>query len=465
MKAFRDPDSVLAEGLGAIRNQYKVPSAFPAAVEAGAEAAAQLQPGDHVDRTTTPFVTLDPASSTDLDQAFVIESVGTASGSDLLLHYAIADVAWFVRDGDPLDVEAWKRGTTCYLPDGKAAQYPKVISENAASLLPDGARPAVIFTVRIAADGAVKLDGATRALIRSRAKLAYEHVRDDQLPPRFADVANRIAAAEDQRGAARVDPPEQQVERDTGGHYRLTFRPMLLAEQRNAALSLACNLAVADALYAAGTGLFRVMAPPEPRAIERLRGTAKAFALDWPETTQLADFEKRLNPEHPRDAAFMLAVRRAGNGASYVPYSAGERPWHAAMATTYAHATAPLRRLADRYVVQAALAIANGQPVPQAVLDAFQSLPAVMAKADARDGQVERAVVDLSECVMLSGREGESFYAVVTDIGESGARIQLCDLPVVARVTAHGALPGTRVTVRLMTVDVVRRQLTFARIG
>ncbi len=465
MKALHDPDSALAEGLGAIRTQYKVPSAFPPEVEEAAKEAAQRQPSDHVDRTAMPFITLDPASSTDLDQAFAIEASGTASGSDLLLHYAIADVAWFVRDGDPLDVEAWKRGTTCYLPDGKAAQYPKVLSENAASLLPDGSRPAVIFTVRIAADGAVKLDGATRALIRSRAKLAYENVRDDQLPAHFADVANRIAAAEDRRGAARVDPPEQQVERDGDGHYRLTFRPTLLAEKRNAALSLACNLAVADALYAAGTGLFRVMAPPEPRAIERLRGTAKAFALDWPETMALADFEKRLDPARPRDAAFMLAVRRAGNGASYVPYTAETRPWHAAMAATYAHATAPLRRLADRYVVQAALAVANGQLLPQTVLDAFQSLPTVMAKADARDGQVERAVIDLSECVMISGREGESFSAVVTDIGENGARIQLCDLPIVARVTAHGALPGTPLTVRLLGADLERRQISFERIS
>ena len=61
-------------------------------------------------------MTLDPASSTDLDQAFAIE----ASGSDLLLHYAIADVAWFVEDGGPIDEEAWRRGTTTYMPGAKA---------------------------------------------------------------------------------------------------------------------------------------------------------------------------------------------------------------------------------------------------------------------------------------------------------------------------------------------------------
>ena len=60
----------------------------------------------------------------------------------------------------------------------------------------------------------------------------------------------------------------------------------------------------------------------------------------------------------------MLAIRRASGGADYVPYRTGVVPWHSAMAATYVHATAPLRRLADRYVVRAALAVANGEPVP-----------------------------------------------------------------------------------------------------
>src|SRR3954466_4833684 len=192
LKALRDPDAVLAEGLAAIRTQYQVPADFPAEVTAAAEAAAKPPPTAHVDRTDRPFVTLDPASSTDLDQAFAIE----AAGSDLLLHYAIADVAWFVEDGSPVAAEAWKRGMTLYLPDGKAGLYPPVLSEGAASLLPDGPRPAVIFTVRVAPDGAVHLDGAERAIIRSTAKLAYDNVRDADLPPGFAELTARLQAAE-----------------------------------------------------------------------------------------------------------------------------------------------------------------------------------------------------------------------------------------------------------------------------
>ena len=76
MKALHDPQGALAEGLGAIRTQFQVPPGFPPQVLAMAKAAAQRAPTEHVDRTSRAFVTLDPATSTDLDQAFAIERAG-----------------------------------------------------------------------------------------------------------------------------------------------------------------------------------------------------------------------------------------------------------------------------------------------------------------------------------------------------------------------------------------------------
>lgn len=461
MKTLIDSTNALIGGLAAIRRQYDVPEHFPPAVVAAAEAAAGRVPARHADRTDRRFVTLDPATSTDLDQAFAIDR----SGSDLLLHYAIADVSWFVDDGDVIDQEAWRRGTTIYLPDGKAGLYPPALAEGAASLLPAGPRPAVIFTTRIGPDGDVRLDGAERAIIRSAAKLAYETVAEADLPPDFAELARRIAAAEQRRGAARVDPPEQEVAAAEGGGFQLLFRPRLLAEDRNAALSLACNLAIADALLAARTGLFRVMPAPDQKAVMRLRQTARALGLDWPETENLAAFEKRLDPADASHAAFMLAVRKASGGASYVPYRDGAVPWHAPMAATYAHATAPLRRLADRYVIRAALAVANGEAVPAAVVDAFEKLPAVMGRADARDGQIERAVVGLAEALVLQGHEGESFEALVTDTDDHGLRIQLCEWPVIARVRGQGDKPGDRIHVRLTAADPLQQSISFEKLG
>ena len=74
MKTLTDPTNTLARGLADIRAQFKVPEGFPPEVVAAAEAAAKRAPGEHLDRTGLPFVTLDPASSTDLDQAFLSRS-------------------------------------------------------------------------------------------------------------------------------------------------------------------------------------------------------------------------------------------------------------------------------------------------------------------------------------------------------------------------------------------------------
>lgn len=454
--------AAMAAGLDRIRDDLEIPGSFSAEVISAAEAAADRMPGaSHRDRTSERFVTLDPASSVDLDQAFAVER----AGDDIVLHYAIADVGFFVRPGDPLDVEAFERGVTVYLPDRRATLYPPVLSEGAASLLPDVDRPAVVFTVRIATDGTSRLDGVERALIRNRAKLAYDAVTPDDLPPEFPELHRRIELAEIARGAPRVEFPEQEIHRDGAGRYSLRFRPRLPSEEHNAALSLATNMAVGEALYEAGTGLFRVMPDVDDHDIRRLRHSARAFGLDWPAELPLDAFERSLPRDDPRTSAFLIAVRRAAGGAAYAQYDPDERPWHAAIAATYAQATAPLRRLQDRFVIEAALAVANGTPVPDQVEAAFEVLPKAMAQADSRANRADRQALDLAEAVMLSGREGEIFEAIVIDEGEWGVEVQIADPAVLVRLTARRVDPGDEVRVRLIRADVDARQVEFERVS
>lgn len=458
MKALFDRPRALADGLAAIRTQFQLPAGFPPDVEAAAEAAAHKPLTEHVDRTALPFVTLDPLSSTDLDQAFVIER----SGNDLVLRYAIADVGWFAGQGSPVDLSVWQRGETVYLPDGKVSLYPAVLSEGAASLLPDGDRPCILFSVSIGSDGHCTLQRVERAIVRSRAKLGYATVQPSDLPDGFAELARRIELSEQARGASRVDPPQQEVVEQPDGGFRLAFRPMSGIEQGNAALSLAANLAIADALYEHRTGLFRVMPGPNEGAVRRLRHSARAFGIDWPQSMSLEQRERTLDPNVPAEAAFMLAIRRAGQHASYEPFRTGERPWHSAMQATYVHATAPLRRLGDRYVTEAALAVANGTPVPDWVTAAFDRLPDVMNRADSKAAQVDAAVLELAEAVVLDGHVGETFDGTVTDIDDRGARIQIAEPAIITRVPVNGLAIGQQVRLRLEEADPARRLTRFA---
>ena len=482
------PDDTIAdfrEGFARLRADFDVPGEHSNEVNDAAEVAASrpfdvVVPGagtpnrwQHVDRTDIEFLTLDPASSTDLDQAFAV----SLSGDDVILHYAIADVGWFVRHGDVIDREAWKRGSTIYLPDGRSGLHPERIAEDAGSLLPGSPKPAIMFTVRVAADGGVSLDGAERSMIRNRVKLAYATVTPADLPDAFPELSRRIEIAEQSRGADRIQWPEQEVVRADGG-FTLRFRPRNPAENQNAAMSLATNMAIADALWEAKTGLFRTMPPVDERHVGRLRYTARAFGLDWPKGMSLGAFEHSLPNDDPKTSAFQLAVRRASGGASYTPYGHFEveggpkdggikdgRPWHAALAATYVHATAPLRRLADRYVIEATLAVANGREVPDEIASGFAELPQAMRRGTTLANRVDRAAIDLAEAILLQGHEGEVFEAVVTDEDDRGIRIQVCDPAVVTRTVARRVDPGDDIKVKLISVDVAERKIEFERVA
>jgi exoribonuclease R len=115
------------------------------------------------------LVTVDPAGSRDLDQAFHAER----DGGGFRVHYAIADVAAFVTPGGAVDQEAWSRGETLYLPDGRAPLYPDVVGEGAASLLPEVDRPAVLWTFELDRDARPLATRCDRATVRSRAAWSY----------------------------------------------------------------------------------------------------------------------------------------------------------------------------------------------------------------------------------------------------------------------------------------------------
>jgi exoribonuclease R len=136
---------------------------------------------------------------------------------------------------------------------------------------------------------------------------------------------------------------------------------------------------------------------------------------------------------------------------------------HSAVAAPYAHCTAPLRRLADRYVSEVCLALCAGEPVPGWARAALPQLPAEMASADRRSHEIDRAVVDLAEAVLLAPRVGETFQAVVVESGPKGGQVQLTDPAVRAHCEAAPLPLGERIPVRLAVADPTTRTVTFRR--
>lgn len=465
------PAGELADEFAAIRAELELPDGFPADVLAEAERMAGAYDRPAGDMTQIEFVTLDPKGSTDLDQALQIER----AGKGYTVRYAIADVPAFVAAGGAVDGEARRRGQTLYAPDHRIPLHPQRLSEDAASLLPGRDRPAFVWTLRLDSAGAVTETTLERALVHSRAQLDYDSVQREldagtsTEPMRLLlEVGALRREQEAARGGASLALPEQEIVARNGG-YELRLRPPHAIEDAGAQLSLMTGMAGAQIMLAGGTGILRTMPPAPAFAIARLRGRAHALGSQWPKTVRYGDFLRGLDPGDPRQVAILHAAGALFRGAGYTPFDGGPPPEdqrvQAAIAAPYAHVTAPLRRLVDRFALVCCEALSAGRPVPEWCRAALPELPAAMQASDRRAGALERACVDTVEAALLAGRVGERFGAGVVELDErrGGGLVQLTDPPILAR--ASGELPlGERVQVRLVEADVARRLVRFERV-
>ena len=461
------PDSAaIAASLAELRENLDVSLQFPEAVLADAERARRSPRLPEADETAIPFVTIDPPESMDLDQALHLER----DGGGYRVRYAIADVAAFVEPGGPMDVEAHNRGQTLYAPDENARLYPPALSEGAGSLLPGETRPALVWTMQVDAGGeGVDVD-VRRALVRSREKLDYAGVQrslDDGSASEPLQLLREVGLLrqerERRRGGIDLRIPEQEVAAGPDG-YTLAFRAPLPVEGWNAQISLMTGQAAAELMLKAQIGLLRTLPEADPRAVERLRRTAKALGIDWPAELSYAALIRTLDPAQPAHAAFLAESTVLLRGSGYAAFDdeVPSRPAHAGVGAPYAHATAPLRRLVDRYVGEACLALSAGEDVPGWVRDALPRLPEEMETSNRRAQQYEAGVISTVEAAVLEQRVGETFDAVVVELDEhdGGGTVQLTE----PAVTAHcqGELPlGERVRVRLVLADVAKRQVRF----
>ncbi len=459
----------LRAGLDRILAELDATAAFPPEVEAAAEAAAAAPRLPDLDRTDVPFVTIDPPGARDLDQAMHLERDGTG----FVVQYAIADVAAFVSAGDPVDLEAHRRGETLYGADTKVPLHPPVLSEGAASLLVGEVRPALLWTIKLDAEGARTDVQVERALVRSTAQLTYEEVQRtldgdsaDETLTLLREVGELRIAREAARGGVSLPLPEQDVDVE-GERWHLEFREQLPVERWNAQISLLTGFAAADLMIYGGIGLLRTLPLPDPRDVQRLHRTARALGIEWPAELLYPDFIRSLDPSIAAHAAMVNACALLLRGSGYVAFDGEtpDQPLHSALAEEYAHATAPLRRLGDRYVGEICVALCAGTDVPDWVRAALPGLPATLRTSSGRARSYERAVLDLVEAGVLADRVGETFAGVVVDVDDKDPRrgvVVVHDPDVEARVVSSAPLPlGTDVQVRLSVADVESRKVEF----
>jgi exoribonuclease R len=469
-----DPiDAALAAGLDAIRTELEIQDLPAAALAEAEQVAGQPLSATGDDLRDVAFVTIDPPGSRDLDQALHI----TADGDGWLVQYAIADLAAFVRPDGAIDQAARERGVTIYLPDKKSPLHPTRLSEGAASLLPGEDRPAIVWRIRLDGNAEIGDIAVRRARVRSRRAYSYDEVQAaldaGDAEPMFVLLRDAGRAREEltaRRGGLDLRLPDQTVLK-VGEQYELVYRAPLAVEGWNAQISLLAGECAARLMLDAGVGILRTLPPPNPGTVDRLRRHARALGVAWPDSLGYAEFVRSLDPAIADHAALIVQSAKLARGAGYLAFT--ERPAddfvHSAVAAPYAHVTAPLRRLVDRFANEFVLAASAGVPAAAWASAALAELPKLMDRARGRERAAERMVVSLAEAAVLVGYIGNEVAGVVVDVDATRdvATVQLTRPAVVADVALGDAAAslGDEVRLRVAAADPQTRTVTLERIA
>ena len=376
----------------------------------------------------------------------------------------------YVAPDGPLDTAARDRGQTLYLPDGTVPLHPRVLSEGRASLLPGEDRSACVWTIRLDSAGAAVDTRVERALIRSApsSTIPARSVRSmtdlRQNPCRSSQTWAGCAARQERlRGGASLNMPEERI-LETPAGYRIERRFPLPVEEWNAQLSLLTGIVAGEMMLAGGIGILRTMPAPAPGALNEFRGRVAALGEPWAPELGYGEYLHRLSPQAPHTPAVFQAAAALFRGADYAAFE-GAPPaetQQAAIAAPYAHVTAPLRRLVDRWGLVVCTALSSGAAVPEWTRASLPELPKLMQASNQRASQLGSAAIDRVEAALLRDRVGERLEAVVIEVRGARARVQVVEPPVTTQCPADGLTVGTMTTVRVVgatiatgTVDLI----------
>jgi ribonuclease R len=488
--------------------RHRLPREFPknAVLEADALPDA-LDPAElarRMDLRALPFVTIDPATARDHDDAVCVEPLGDGG---FRLWVAIADVSHFVAEGGALDLEARRRGNSVYFPDRAIPMLPERLSGELCSLRPQVDRLVLVAELTLDARGAVHGSRFHEAVIRSRARLVYDAVAEvmegrpspdvpsgeatEQLA-QLAALAPRLTKRRFDAGAIDFDLPSAEIVLGDEGHPTdIIEAPRTIAHRAIEESMLLANRAVAEALVAAEVpALYRVHEAPTPVALASLRALLDSFGLlDLPRDAPLDSREIAAAVQRavgrPEERVIHFTALRSMRPARYDARCLG----HFALAfDAYLHFTSPIRRYADLVVHRALRDLLAGGAEARARAQArAERMPAWAVRTSLCERtamDAEREVIDLKKGVFLRDRLGDEFEATITRVARHGFYATLDDffvdglvplrtlrghyefdepsLSLVGRGPGQRFALGDRVRIAVAQVDLVRGWIDFA---
>ncbi len=411
---------------------HNLPVAFTEAAEKQADKATVPTLDKHrEDLRHIPFVTIDGADARDFDDAVWAEPDTTkenAGGWHLMI--GIADVAWYVRPGTALDMDARLRGNSVYFPDRVIPMLPPALSNSVCSLNPNESRAALVCEVWVDKNGHKKRHTFRRALIQSARRLTYDEVQDamdDKTPITGleTEIAHLIGAYQalklrrDRRGVLAIDVPERRVILNAKGQIvDVRLRDQLPSMQLIEEMMILANVAAAETLEDRGLPtMYRVHDKPTEGKIETLStflaSLGQPVALG--ENPTPSDFNailtKAAGTAHERTVnEFVL---RAQAQAVYSPDNIG----HFGLALDrYAHFTSPIRRYADIMVHRAlikALKLGEGA-LTDGETATFEDTARHISYTERQAASAELGAIDRYIAGWMADKVGQAFDARIS---------------------------------------------------
>jgi ribonuclease R len=493
--------------LKVILAKYDLPEAFPPEVDAeAATVPEEVRPEEISGRTDfRPWatVTVDPETARDHDDAISLDRM---PNGHWLLAVHIADVAHYVRQGAPLDLEAYLRGTSVYFPDRVVPMLPHALSSNICSLVEGKDRLTQSVVLELDSKGKVRRAEFHDGVIKSAARMTYQQVQaivdgDAELRQRYAslvplfermdELAKVMRKRRYERGSLDFDLPEPKLILDEAGQMTgIVATERLQSMKAIEEFMLAANEAVAERLSKAGAAaLYRIHERPDPERVEEFCELVASLGYRVPtslEEIRPQDFQLVLRQiaGKPEEKLVSYLLLRTMKLARYHEENLG----HFGLATdTYSHFTSPIRRYPDLVVHRALRRLRLGtDPGREAAL--LESLPEMarhLSEMERRATDAERELVEWKKVRFMADKLGEAFTGYVTGVQSFGLFVELVEVYVQGLVHVSSMTDdyylfdekahtlkgentrkvyrlGDKVEVQLVRADLERRQIDLA---
>jgi VacB/RNase II family 3'-5' exoribonuclease len=425
---------------------------------------------------------IDNEDSLDLDQ---LEYCERGLNQETLVKVAIADVDLFVPKESQTDRHALKNGTSVYTGIEIFPMLPERLSNDLSSLRAGQDRPAVVIELSVLSDGSIRPEGVYRAIVRNKAKLIYEEIGDflegespvpssvTQVPGLEEQLAlqdetsQRLRKFRMEQGALELDTIEPKPVVHMDAVTDLVIQRKNRARYLIENFMIAANVTMMDFLEKAGIPVIQrvVRTPKNWKGIMDVAAAYAEALPSKPDSKALSQFlikQKEADPERFPDLSLTI-VKLLGAG-EYVMLEPGKTSYgHFGLAVMdYTHATAPNRRYVDVVLQRLFKSVLAKEPSPY-TKKALTELSVQCTDRDKAAQKVERFMRKAAAAVLLGGRIGEFFDAIVTGASEKGTYVRIISPPVEGRVThgEEGMAVGQKVRVRLTGMDPYKGFIDF----